>query len=92
MGRALVGPPGPFGPGPYGRPWALMGRALIGLPWALMGLPGPLWAGPLWAPWALMGRALMGPKRNFVSPGYLPHKNHTDQRTFNLVRPHVDRG
>ena len=44
--------------------WALMGRALMGPPWALMGppwalmgTPGPLWAplgplraGPLWAP------------------------------------------
>ena len=37
-----------------GPPWALMGRAL-------MGLLGPLWAGPLRAPWALMGRAHMGP-------------------------------
>ena len=59
---------GPCGPGPFGPPWGLMGRALIGLPgpsWA-----GPSWAGPLWAPLgpygpgpygpALMGRAVMG--------------------------------
>ena len=71
MGRALVGPLGPCGPGPCGPPWALVGRALVGP-------PGHLWAGPLWAPlgpygpgpcgppWALMGRALMG--RALVGP------------------------
>ena len=53
VGRALVGPLGPCGPGPCGPPWALVGRALVGP-------PGPLWAGPLWPPWALTGRALMG--------------------------------
>ena len=37
--RGPLGPlPGAYGPGPYGPPCALMGRALIGL-------PGPLWAG-----------------------------------------------
>ena len=30
--RALVGPLCPYGPGPYGLRWALMGRALTGLP------------------------------------------------------------
>ena len=39
---------GPYGPGRYGLPWALMGRALMGL--ALMAPPGSLWAGPSWAP------------------------------------------
>ena len=39
---------GPYGPGPSGPSWALMGRVLYG--------PGPY--GP---PWALMGQALMGP-------------------------------
>ena len=72
MGWALMGALGPYGPGPYGLPWALVG-------WALVGPLGPLWAGPLWAPcgpglygplgplwagplrasWALTGRALM---------------------------------
>ena len=33
---------GPYGPSPHGPPWALVGRAL-------MGVPGPLWARPLWA-------------------------------------------
>ena len=41
--------PGPYRPGPYGRPWALMCRALLGF----MGCT-------LWAPWALMGRPIMG--------------------------------
>ena len=47
------------GPGPYGRPWSLVGLALVGLPWPLPARP--VWAGPLWATRALMGRALMGP-------------------------------
>ena len=67
-----MGRPGPLWAGPLWAPWALMGLALIGPPWALMGLPGPLWAEPLRAslgpygpgpygpPWALMGWALMG--------------------------------
>ena len=42
--RALMGPLGPYGPGPYGPPWALMGRALMGL--ALMGPLGPYGPGP----------------------------------------------
>ena len=44
---ASLGPygPGPCGLGPYGPPWALMGRALMGR--SLMGPPGPLWAGPI---------------------------------------------
>ena len=55
------GPPlGPYGPGPYGLPWALMGRALMGR--ALMGPPGPSWAGPLWAPLGSVGRAVVGPR------------------------------
>ena len=45
-------PLGPCGPGPCRPPWALAGRALVGL-------PGPLWARPLWLPWALMGRDLL---------------------------------
>ena len=52
----------PYGPWALnGRPWALMG-------WALMGFPGPLWAslgpygpGPYEPSLALMGRALNGP-------------------------------
>ena len=46
---------GPYGPGPFwapralvGPPWALIGLALINR--ALMGPARPLWAGPLWAP------------------------------------------
>ena len=44
---------------PHALPWALVGRALVGPPWALMspalmgralvGPSGLLWAGPLWA-------------------------------------------
>ena len=45
----------PCGPGPYGLPWALMGRALIGHPWALMGRD------LIGTPWALLGLALTGP-------------------------------
>ena len=69
MARALVGPAGPLW-----ASWALVGRALVGLPvsvwaplgpcgrpWALVGAPWPLWAEPLWATWALMGRAIVGP-------------------------------
>ena len=59
-------------PGPYGPPWALVGRALVWAHWALMdrarlGLPGPLRARPLWGPWALMGRALMAPVGHFLN-------------------------
>ena len=53
--------------GPCGPAWAIVGRALVGLPWDLVGAHGPMWAKPLWAPlgyceppWALVGRALVG--------------------------------
>ena len=70
MGRALIGPLSPHGPGPK----LFMGRALMS--WALLGHlgphgpnpSGPPWdlmgrspAGPNGPPWALMGRALMAP-------------------------------
>ena len=68
-------PLGPCGSGPYGPPWALVGRALMGRD--LVDPPvilraGPLWAVLLWSPlgrygpcpsgppWAPMGRAFMG--------------------------------
>ena len=65
MGRALSAlmgqATGPYGPGPDGPPWALMGRALVGA--ALMAPPGPLWAplgpygsGPCGPPWATDAR------------------------------------
>ena len=49
----LWAPLGPYGPGPYGPPWALTGRALMGP----LGIYGP---GPSWPPLALLGRARMG--------------------------------
>ena len=58
-GPGSFGPPGrtslglPW-PGPYGTPWALMGRAL-------MDLPGRLWAGPLWAALGPYGPGPYGP-------------------------------
>ena len=55
MGRALMGRALLRAPlGPYGPPWALVGRAL-------MGPPGPLWAGPLWAPRGPYGPGPYGP-------------------------------
>ena len=68
-------PPGPpwcpHGPGPCGRPWALVGQALVGplghswaVPlwagpfWTLVGSSGLLWARPLWAP---LGSCRPGP-------------------------------
>ena len=55
VGRALMGR-APYGPGPHGRLWALVGRAL----------------GPLWAPWALMGRAPMDPLGSYGPGPYAP--------------------
>ena len=70
MGRALIGPLGPYGPGSYDpralMGWALTRRALMGTlgPYGPgpYGPPWPLWAGPLWAPWALMGPGPNGPQ------------------------------
>ena len=39
-------------------PWAIVGRALVGPPWALVASPGPLWAGPLSPP---LGPYELGP-------------------------------
>ena len=69
-------PLGTHGPGPFGRPWALIGRALVGPPgllWAPLGPCGPAWAllgralvaslqaGPLWATLGPYGPGLKGP-------------------------------
>ena len=71
--------------GPIGAPWDLLGQALMGpalkgrtrmAPWALVGR-------------ALMGWALMGRKRSPASPGYLPHKRDTSQRTYNPAWRHM---
>ena len=48
---------GPHRPGPNRRPWALMGRPLMGAPGLLMGCG----LGPCAPPRAFMGRALVGP-------------------------------
>ena len=69
--------PGPYGPVPYGLPWALMGRALMGPPWALMGRalvgpPGPLWARPSWASLGLHG------------PGPNPSRPRSNMNEFGL--------
>ena len=66
-----MGPLGYDGPGSNG-PY-LEGPGHQGPPWALMGL-------------SLSGRVLMGPKRNFESPGYLPHEKDTAQRTYTPTR------
>ena len=57
-GRPLVGPLGPCGPDPCGRPWALVSPpGPRGRPGALVGPLGPLPAGPLCAHLCPRGRA-----------------------------------
>ena len=60
---------GPYGVGPCGPPWALMGCALTGVPlalvgWALMAPPGLLWAGRC-------GPGIYGPLGLLAPPGPL---------------------
>ena len=40
---------------------ALLGRAIVGFPWALVGLLGPCGQSPCGQPWAFVHLALVGP-------------------------------
>ena len=78
-----------MGPGPLRAPLGplrALARALLRALWALMAPPGPLKG---LGPPGPKGPGPNGSKRNFVSPGYLPYKKDTDQRTHFLAQPHL---
>ena len=69
VGRAFIAPLSPYGLCSYGPPWALIRRAL-------MGLPGPSWAGPLWARPSWAGPSWApGPTLFYFSPSLLVPTN-----------------
>ena len=60
MGQALM--PlwaGPYGTGPCGPPWPLVGRALVGLAFMGLALMGQALMGRALVGWALTGSAIM---------------------------------